>query len=94
MTRDAGVLRDAASLDRAARALEGMVPTSAGEANLLAVSTALVRAATARRESRGTHTRIDHPDTLPQFLGRFVFCGEPDPVLVPLAEAALAEPIG
>jgi L-aspartate oxidase len=85
MTRDAGVLRDAESLDRAAFALDVMTPTSVGEANLLAVSTALVCAATARRESRGTHTRIDHPDRADEFLGRFVFAGEPEPVFVPLA---------
>lgn len=97
MTRDAGVLRDAESLDRAAFALDVMTPTSAGEANLLAVSTALVTAAIARRESRGTHTRIDHPDSSDEFLGRFVFVGDPEPVFVPLASgashaASVAEP--
>jgi len=97
MTRDAGVLRDAESLDRAAFALDVMTATSAGEANLLAVSTALVRAANARRESRGTHTRIDHPESSDRFLGRFVFSGDAEPVFVPLATgpsraAAVAEP--
>ena len=38
-----------------------LVPTDVESANLLAVSTVLVRAATARRESRGTHTRQDYP---------------------------------
>ncbi len=90
MTRDAGVLRDAESLDRAAFALDVMTPTSAGEANLLAVSTALVEAATARRESRGTHTRIDHPERSDDFLGRFVFVGDAAPVFVPLATGARA----
>jgi L-aspartate oxidase len=88
MTRDAGVLRDASSLDRAAYALEVMTPTSVGEANLLAVSVALVRAATARRESRGTHTRIDFPDAAAGLLGRFVFSGDAEPRFLPLAAAA------
>ena len=43
MTRDAGVVRSAESLDRASSALASMVPTDVEEANLLAVSTALVR---------------------------------------------------
>jgi L-aspartate oxidase len=85
MTRDAGVLRDAASLGRAAGMLAGMAPTSLGEANLLTVSSALVRAATVRRESRGTHTRVDFPQTSPEHLGRFVFAGDAEPSFVPLA---------
>jgi L-aspartate oxidase len=85
MTRDAGVLRSAASLERAADALGGLVPTDVESANLLAVSTVLVRAATARRESRGTHTREDHPAPSADFLGRLVFTGAPSPEFVPLA---------
>jgi L-aspartate oxidase len=84
MTRDAGVVRSAASLGRAAHALSSFVPSTVEEANLLAVSTALVRAATARCESRGTHTRSDHPDTSPEYLGRFVFSGDEKPEFVPL----------
>ena len=62
MTRDAGVLRSADEPRRGPRdALDDMRPTDVESANLLAVSTALVRAATARRESRGTHTRADSP---------------------------------
>jgi len=87
MTRDAGVLRDAASLDRAATALGSMSPTSVGEANLLAVSRALVRAAAVRCESRGTHTRIDHPDASAEYLGRFVFDGDVEPHFLPLTAA-------
>jgi L-aspartate oxidase len=75
MTRDAGVLRSAESLAHAERALARMTPTTTEEANLLAVSRALVRAATARRESRGTHERTDHPRSAPEFAGRFVFSG-------------------
>jgi L-aspartate oxidase len=94
MTRDAGVLRDAASLDTAARALASMTPTSGGEANLLTVSRALVRAASARRESRGTHTRIDYPEISSRFLGRFVFTGVGDePRFLPLAAAQPAREV-
>jgi L-aspartate oxidase len=84
MTRDAGVLRSAASLERAADALEHLVPTDIESANLLTVSSTLVRAATARRESRGTHTRDDHPEASAAFLGRLVFTNAPAPEFVPL----------
>ncbi len=84
MTRDAGVLRSATSLERAEAALAAMIPTDIESANLHTVSTVLVRAATARRESRGTHTREDHPEPSPAFLGRLVFRGAPTPEFVPL----------
>jgi L-aspartate oxidase len=85
MSRDAGVLRSGTSLERAADALGALVPTDVESANLLAVSTVLVRAATARRESRGTHTRQDYPEPSAEFLGRLVFTGAPAPEFVPLA---------
>jgi L-aspartate oxidase len=85
MTRDAGVVRSAESLERAAESLGRMTATDVESANLLTVSTSLVRAATARRESRGTHTRSDHPDPSNAFLGRLVFTGSPAPEFVPLA---------
>ncbi len=85
MTRDAAVLRSAESLERAADALAGMVPTDVESANLLAVSTVLVRAATVRRESRGTHTREDHPAASAAFLGRLMFTSAAAPEFVPLA---------
>jgi L-aspartate oxidase len=85
MTRDAGVVRSAESLERAADALAGMTPTDVESANLLAVSASLVRAATVRRESRGTHTRSDYPQPSNAFLGRLVFTGPGDPDFVPLA---------
>jgi L-aspartate oxidase len=92
MTRDAGVVRSAESLARAHHALANMVPTGVEEANLLVVSRALVRAADARRESRGTHTRSDHPETLPAFAGRFVHAGAAELRFAPLSTPA-PEPI-
>jgi L-aspartate oxidase len=82
MTRDAGVLRSGEGLARAADELATMTPTGTEEANLLAVSRALVRAATTRRESRGTHTRSDYPEESPEFLGRLVFRRAVDPEFV------------
>ena len=84
MTRDAGVLRSGTSLERAAEALAAMRTSDPEEENLLTVSRALVVAATARHESRGTHTRSDFPGASPDFLGRFVFAGRDDPDFVPL----------
>ena len=88
MTREAGVLRDAGSLERARAALAAMRPVDREVANLLTVSRALVDAATAREESRGTHTRLDFPDADPRFLGRFVFAADDAPSLALLPEPA------
>jgi len=84
MTREAGVLRDAASLARALTALDAMEPRTPVVRNLWSVSRALVLAAIAREESRGTHTRLDYPDTDDRFLGRLVFRADGGPVFVPL----------
>lgn len=81
MTVGAGVLRDAASLGVVADVVAVDVPTPdvAGHElrNLLTVARALVAAATAREESRGTHTRLDFPATSDAFAGRFVGRGGP-----------------
>ena len=85
MTRDAGVLRDAASLERAATQLATMAGAADPEVrNLVTVSTALVDAARARTESRGTHTRRDFPEPSPELLGRFVFGAAAQRSFVPL----------
>jgi L-aspartate oxidase len=84
MTREAGVLRDAQSLARALAALDEMEPRTPVVRNLWSVSHALVLAAIAREESRGTHTRLDFPDPDDRFLGRFVFGPEGTPTFVPL----------
>ncbi len=73
MTRDAGVLRSDAGLREAAGELATLLaipdehPAPGTETwratNLLTVATALVTAALAREETRGSHWREDFPDT-------------------------------
>ncbi len=72
MTRCAGVVRSGASLAEAAAAIDDLAgrcgaastdPARAEVANLVAVAGALVAAAAERTESRGAHTRDDHPAT-------------------------------
>jgi L-aspartate oxidase len=91
MTRDAGVLRDSASLERAAKELAGMSAADPEVLNLVTVSSTLVEAARTRTESRGTHTRLDFPEPSPEFLGRFVFEAPTRPRFVPLPEPAPEE---
>ncbi|MDQ1739806.1 MAG: L-aspartate oxidase [Pseudonocardiales bacterium] len=69
MSADAGVIRDAAGLARAAGSLQKLAAqrssdprTESWEAtNLLTVASALVAAASRRAETRGSHWREDHP---------------------------------
>ena len=84
MTVGAGLLRDEASLVETAGALEAMAhelgaPTSVrGHEvhNLVTTGQALVAAARQRTESRGAHTRRDHPDQDPALRRRLVLAGE------------------
>jgi L-aspartate oxidase len=70
MAADAGVLRDAEGLQRAAATLQKLAAqrssdprTESWEAtNLLTVATALLNGAIRRRETRGSHWREDYPD--------------------------------
>jgi L-aspartate oxidase len=89
MTRDAGVLRDRSSLEDALAHLATMDPADREVDNLVVVSGALVGAALAREESRGTHTRVDFPDRSAAFAGRLVFAGGTSPFFVPLPEPAV-----
>jgi L-aspartate oxidase len=79
MTADAGVQRDDASLRRARLAVEaagaaaGTRSVAAAElANLATVGAAVVAAARARTETRGAHTRADHPSAAPALVRRIV----------------------
>jgi L-aspartate oxidase len=95
MSADSGVVRDAAGLESARVTLrdlgpvadelpDGVVPTFEAR-NLLRVARAIVAAATAREESRGSHTRADFAEPSPAFFGRFVLTGDATPAFVPLA---------
>ncbi|MCB1013699.1 MAG: L-aspartate oxidase [Acidimicrobiales bacterium] len=83
MTRGAGVLRDEGSLAAtgevvAAVAAATGAPSAPAEwelRNLASVAGAVLAAAAARRESRGAHTRLDHPDTDAAFHRRLVVRG-------------------
>lgn len=92
MTVGAGVVRSEASLEATLERLADVDAGSAGDprgweaANLVTVGSAVCRAAVARRESRGAHTRGDHPETSADLLGRFVHHG-PDVEFVPLARS-------
>jgi L-aspartate oxidase len=88
MTEGAGVLRDATSLAETSTVVEALVselptpessPSYCELANLLEVARALLAGATARTESRGAHTRADHPDTDPAFRRRIVLTNAVDP---------------
>ncbi|QGG96493.1 L-aspartate oxidase [Actinomarinicola tropica] len=85
MTRNAGVVRDVASLTAAASALSSLASrlTRSGPGstahlelrNLIEAGAALVEAALAREESRGCHTRSDAPEPDDALLVRFVLGG-------------------
>ena len=80
MTNEAGVLRSAESLDRARKEVARILSVTprAGDPatwelrNLAEVGAALLAAAAARTESRGAHTRSDHPLTDPDQRHRLV----------------------
>ncbi|TDO54243.1 L-aspartate oxidase [Kribbella sp. VKM Ac-2527] len=70
MTVGAGVIRSATGLAEAGERLGKLIEQPSGEpgtpgweaTNLVTVAAALIAAATAREESRGSHWREDHPD--------------------------------
>jgi len=79
-TSGAGVLRSAASLADTATVVAEVGAVAAGHAgveawelaNLATCASALLAGATARVESRGAHTRADHPRTDPELCTRLV----------------------
>jgi L-aspartate oxidase len=79
MTAGAGVLRDRTRLEGVLERLpaDPVAHDAAGFElrNLLAVGWALASAALAREESRGTHTRLDFPQSSSELLGRFFQSG-------------------
>jgi L-aspartate oxidase len=91
MTAGAGVRRSAASLEVVDLELsvvgaelsgvvgaEGTDPVAVAElSNLVTLAHALVSAAVARAESRGTHWRDDHPDTDPRYRIRYLPAYDP-----------------
>jgi L-aspartate oxidase len=95
MSSDCGVVRDADGLRRASATLRDLARRAdelwsrsiAGYEviDLLRVSQSIVASATARTESRGSHTRRDFPGSSEDMLGRFVSRGGPEPVFVALA---------
>ncbi|MDI6105025.1 L-aspartate oxidase [Actinoplanes sp. NEAU-A12] len=85
MTRGAGVLRSADSLDTAAKELARLAEqrsrpyTEAWEVtNLLTVAAALVASARSRRETRGCHWREDHPNAADEWRGHLLNAVNPD----------------
>lgn len=79
MTARAGVLRSATSLDGADETIRRIADVTTGNdiaslelANLCEIGVALIAAARQRNESRGSHTRIDHPEPLDRYSHRFV----------------------
>lgn len=99
MSLDAGVKRDSEGLALARHTLEDLVHLRASlppreieaheAANVLDVARAIVAAAIVRQESRGAHTRSDHPESSDAELGRHVIVPG-DVVFVPLPTAAAA----
>jgi L-aspartate oxidase len=80
MSRDAGGLRSASSLDRAARELSRLAEQNQAEpeleaweaTNLLTVAAAIVASARLREESRGAHWRDDFDAECPDWQGHLI----------------------
>jgi len=94
MSAECGVVRDEGSLKVAAETLADLTAlatdlparsqASYEVIDLLRVSRAIVAAASARTESRGSHFRADYPEPFAGMLGRFIVRGAAAPVFVAL----------
>jgi L-aspartate oxidase len=62
-------------IERATPSATPVTPEDWEHQNLLTVGGAVVVAAAARLETRGAHTRTDHPQTSPAFLRRILVAG-------------------
>jgi L-aspartate oxidase len=101
MTQDCGVLREANGLRLASETLADLAslaedlpsrqPGTYEAMNLARVARAIVASATAREESRGSHTRTDYADTSDEFSGRFFITGDAAPQFAPLSQPAVGK---
>ncbi|WP_421118383.1 hypothetical protein ACE2AJ_13385 [Aquihabitans daechungensis] len=80
LTVHAGVLRDASSLEQAAKVVADTLAAPRADTiadhevrNLATIARAAVDAALRREESRGAHTRDDFPETSADFAHRIVY---------------------
>ncbi len=98
MSADCGVVRDGEGLNLASGTLGDLallevdLPArniaSYEVIDLLRVARAIVASASARTESRGSHTRLEYPEPSERMLGRFVTRGGANPVFVALSGVA------
>ncbi len=65
MTEDVSILRSEEGLGQAAAEIDRFEPETLGERLAVSAAAAVVRAAAAREESRGSHFRTDHPHPAP-----------------------------
>jgi L-aspartate oxidase len=83
MWEKVGLLREGQGLAAASAEIDAAAEALAGErseaASLVTGASLITRAALARRESRGSHFRLDYPDTDPAWRRRQVLTADPVP---------------
>jgi L-aspartate oxidase len=102
MSTECGVVRDLDGLRLATETLADLAGLAADlpartiatyeVLNVSRVSRAIIAAAVARMESRGSHFRSDYPERADDFRGRFVMRGRLVPAFVALRDTLLREP--
>ena len=100
MSRDCAVVRSGPDLALAGQTLSDLAdlgsavpprdPGRHAALDVLSVARAITASALARMESRGAHTRVDHPATDDHLVGRFVVVGAGAPQFVELGSTARA----